>query len=161
MMVFVLGPLAAWGQIAGYQPSVQVRAYANVINNLSLTTIRDVVLSTTETIDGKIAISPINSTYAGLIRINGTPNALIRITYLTTETLIDEGGSGATIKSVYRLSGFSEDNQAASALLDVGEAIIRLGKNGHYYLWLGAELDLKKAGPGQYVSEFLIEIEEN
>lgn len=151
----------AAGQIAGYEPNVVLKAQASVINNLSLTTIRDVTLEASSSVDGILTIAPERSPYAGLIRIDGTPNAQVRVTYLTAETLIDEDGSGATIRSTYRLSGFANDNQFASVILDVGEANIRLGGDGKYYLWLGAILDLSNAGPGSYTSDFIIEIEGN
>lgn len=140
---------------------VNVTATATVIDNLSLTTIRDVTLESSLTVDGVMHVSPINSPYAGLMRINGSPGKSVRITYLTSETLIDEGGSGALIKANYRISGFAGDNQNASVLLDIGEGNVRLNQKGEYFLWLGAILDLNNAGPGSYVSEFLIELEGN
>lgn len=151
----------AAAQISKYRETVNIQATANIVRNMSLVTLRDVNVQSGSTIDGKLTIAPTTSPLAGLIKIEGTPNALVRITYLTAETLIDELGSGALIKATYRLSGFQEDNQLASLLLDVGEANVRLSREGRYYLWLGAVLDLTKAGPGNYTSDFIIEIEEN
>lgn len=140
---------------------VVVQASASVMNNVSLTTIRDISLSTQTAVQGIITLSPINSPFAGLMRIDGTPNSVVRITYLTTETLLEEGGSGGTVRARYQISGFENDNQMASALLDVGEAAVRLSKEGRYYLWLGATLDVRNSKPGQYVSEFVLEVEAN
>lgn len=141
--------------------SVRVSASASVMNNVSLTTIRDISLSTQTAVQGIITLSPVNSPFAGLMRIDGTPNSVVRITYLTTETLLEEGGSGGTVRARYQISGFENDNQMASALLDVGEAAVRLSKEGRYYLWLGATLDVRNSKPGQYVSEFVLEVEAN
>lgn len=143
------------------RPSVRVAASATLVDNLSLITIRDVNLNGVATVDGILNLAPQNSAYAGLMRINGRPGRLVRITYLSSETLIEEGGSGAVISAKYLISGFENDNQSASMLLDVGEATVRIGRDGTYYLWLGALLDLTKAAPGSYVSEFLIEMEGN
>jgi hypothetical protein len=141
--------------------TVNMVATAAVMDNLALTTIRDVNLDGPSTVDGLMQVSPVASPYAGLMRITGAPNRAVRVTYLTNETLIDEGGSGAIIKATYLISGFGGDNQNASILLDVGEATVRLNQSGEYYLWLGAMLDLTAAGPGSYVSEFIMEIEGN
>lgn len=141
--------------------SVNMSATAAVLDNLALTTIRDVNLDGPSTVDGLMQVSPVASPYAGLMRISGSPNRLVRVTYLTNETLIDEEGSGAIIKATYLISGFAGDNQNASILLDVGEATVRLNQSGEFYLWLGAMLDLTAAGPGNYVSEFIMEIEGN
>lgn len=165
LIILILGMLGGnmdvYAQIHGYSPQVSVRAFAEVISNTSLITIRDVNLNETKIVDGLLSVSPISSPFAGLMRIDGTPNAQIRITYLTSETLIDENGSGGTIKARYRISGFGADNQFASTLLDVGEAIIRVGQSGQFFLWLGADLDLSMAQPGVYTSEFIIELEGN
>lgn len=144
-----------------FKASVKVGAAATLVDNLSLITIRDVNLNGPPTVDGILNLGPQQSAFAGCMRINGRPGRLVRITYLSSETLIEEGGSGAFINAKYIISGFEGDNQAASVLLDIGEATIRIGPNGTYYLWLGAILDLSKAAPGSYVSEFLIEMEGN
>lgn len=146
---------------ATYRANVKVGATATLVDNLSLITIRDVNLNGPATVDGVLNLGPQQSAFAGCMRINGRPGRLVRITYLSNETLIEESGSGAVITAKYLISGFEKDNQAASILLDAGEATIRIGSSGTYYLWLGAVLDLTKAAPGSYVSEFLIEMEGN
>lgn len=141
--------------------SLRVTASASVMNNITLTTIRDISVGTQTAVQGIITMNPTNSPFAGMMRIDGTPNSVVRVTYLTNETLIDEGGSGGTVRARYQISGFDSDNQMASALLDVGEAAVRLNKEGRYFLWLGAIIDIKSAKPGQYVSEFVLEVEAN
>lgn len=148
-------------ETSGIGGTFRVSASASVMNNVSLTTIRDITVGTQTAVQGIITLNPTNSPFAGMMRIEGTPNSVVRITYLTNETLIDEGGSGGTVRARYSISGFDSDNQMASALLDVGEAAVRLNKDGLYYLWLGAILDIKNAKPGQYVSEFVLEVEAN
>lgn len=140
---------------------LSVSASASIIDNLSLITMRDINLASPTAVEGRILISPITSPFSGLMRINGRPGASIRITYLSTETLIEQKGSGGVVQAVYRISGFDSDNQAASILLDIGEANVRLGKDGAYFIWLGANIDISKATPGEYISEFIIEMEAN
>jgi hypothetical protein len=147
--------------IGAFRATTRVGATATLIDNLSLITIRDVNLNGPATVDGILNMAPQTSAYSGLLRINGRPGRLVRITYLSSETLIEESGSGAVINAKYLISGFENDNQSASMMLDIGEATVRIGTNGTYYVWLGAILDLTKAAPGSYVSEFLIEMEGN
>lgn len=140
---------------------LSVSASATIIDNLSLITMRDINLASPTAVENKILISPITSPFSGLMRINGRPGASIRITYLSTETLLEQKGSGGVVQAVYRISGYESDNQAASVLLDIGEANVRLGKDGTYFIWLGANIDISKATPGEYISEFIIEMEAN
>lgn len=134
---------------------------AEIIDNFSLTTMRDVNLNSPVAVDGVITVNPTNSPYAGMMRINGRPGKQIRITYLAYETLIDDNGTGGVVRANYRISGFETDNQNASVLLDLGEANVRLGPDGTYHIWLGAVLDIREAKPGAYISEFIMEIEGN
>jgi len=141
--------------------SASTSVSAEIIDNFTLTTMRDVNLNTPAIVDGVITVNPTNSPYAGMMRINGRPGKQIRITYLAYETLLDENGTGGVVKANYRISGFESDNQNASILLDIGEANVRLGPDGTYHIWLGAVLDIREAKPGAYISEFIMEIEGN
>ncbi len=141
--------------------SASTSVSAEIIDNISLTTMRDVNLNSPVAVDGVITVNPTNSPYAGMMRINGRPGKLIRITYLAYETLIDDNGTGGVVRANYRISGFETDNQNASVLLDLGEANVRLGPDGTYHIWLGAVLDIREAKPGAYISEFIMEIEGN
>lgn len=141
--------------------NISVSASASLLDNISLTTMRDITLNSPNANEGFILVNPNNSTNAGMMRISGRPGKPIRITYLAAETLLEEGGTGGVVKANYRISGFEADNQVASILLDVGEANVKIGPDGHYYIWLGALLDVTKAKPGSYVSEFIMEIEGN
>jgi hypothetical protein len=134
---------------------------ARLVDNLSVTTMRDVNLNAANAVENFITITPVTSSLAGLMRIEGSPGRVVRLTYLTTETMVEEGGSGGVVRAEYRISGFESDNQGASALLDIGEATIRLSRQGKYFLWLGARLDISRATPGNYVSEFIIEMDGN
>jgi hypothetical protein len=143
------------------QQSLNITATATIIDNVSLVTMRDVDLNSPTIVDGKILVSPIQSPYAGLMRVSGRAGAAVRITYLSQETLTETSGTGGIVRANYRISGFETDNQIASVLLDIGEANIRLSRDGFYYLWLGAVIDVSRATPGGYVSEFIIEIVSN
>lgn len=142
------------------QRGVSVVVSASIIDNTVLTTMRDINLNASGEVEGIIDIVPVNSSYAGMMRIQSRPGKRMRITYLSEETLLEQGGSGGVIRAKYRISGFEADNQFASVLLDVGEANVRIGSEGYYYIWLGALLDIRDAKPGEYISEFIIELED-
>lgn len=144
-----------------FSNKIAFSATASVVDNLSLTTMRDVNLNSPTAIDGIISVNPVNSPFCGLMRIEGRPGRIVRITYLAAETLLEEGGSGGVVRANYRISGFENDNQNASVLLDIGEANIRLSAEGRYFIWLGASIDVSKAKPGNYISEFIMEVEGN
>jgi len=167
LVLFLITPMTLIGQGSVNADNAFAKKVLNMntsvllLDNLVLATMRDVNLDDPNTVEGLVIVSPISSPNAGLMRIDGRPGKVVRITYLTNETLVDEGGKGGLVKARYQISGFEKDNQMASILLDAGEAIIRLGQDGRYYLWLGATLDLTAAQPGNYNSEFIIEIEGN
>jgi hypothetical protein len=138
---------------------LSVRATATVTDNLQMLTIRNLDLINPEVIDKKVNVSPILSSFAGMFRISGNPGARVRITFLQNEVLKEENDQVGEVNAQYLISGAEEDTQFQSALLDVGEGNFRLSENGLFFIWLGANLDLSKATPGVYLSEFIIEME--
>jgi hypothetical protein len=66
--------------------TLTISASANVTDNLQMITIRHLDLVSPEVEDGFVEMSPIYSSYAGMFKVIGNPNAKIRITYLQSET---------------------------------------------------------------------------
>lgn len=139
--------------------TLAVRATATVYDNLQMLTIRHLDLINPTVIDEKIKVPPITSSYAGIFKIIGNPNARVRITFLQNEIIKEQNDGLGEVSATYSLSAATRDVQAQSMLLDVGEAILPMGENGELYLWLGADLDLSNASRGLYLSEFIIEME--
>jgi len=136
-----------------------VRASARVYDNLQMLTIRHLDLINPSIIGNSINVSPITSSYAGMFKIIGNPNARVRITFLQNEIIEEHYDGLGEVSAAYSLSAATQDLQSQSLLLDVGEAILPIGENGELYVWLGADLDLSNATPGLYLSEFIIEME--
>lgn len=139
--------------------TLTISASATVTDNLQMITIRHLDLISPEVEDGYIEISPIYSSYAGMFKIIGNPNAKIRITYLQSETLREQNDGIGVVEARYIMSAAEKDIQQQSQLLDVGEAVVPIGDNGELFIWLGAILDFSDAVPGLYLSEFILEIE--
>lgn len=151
--------IAGYAQTNGRMASLSVKATATVTDNLQLLTIRDIDLINPGSEDNQITVSPITSSYAGLFKILGNPRARVRITFLQNEILEEQNGGNGMVRATYNISGAPIDTQFQSTLLTVGEANINLGDNGEFFIWLGAILDISKATPGTYLSEFLLELE--
>lgn len=166
-LLLLLFLLSGFGTISSFAQEVDdtrkatlsVRATATVTDNLQMLTIRSLDLINPIVIDNQVAVSPITSSFAGMFRISGNPGARVRITFLQNEILKEQNGQLGEVFARYFVSGALEDFQFQSTLLDVGEGNFRLSEKGQYYLWLGANLDLTEAGPGIYLSEFIIELE--
>lgn len=139
--------------------TLSVRASATVTDNLQMLTIRGLDLINPEILDNKIVVSPISSSFAGMFRISGNPGARVRVTFLQTEILKEQNDQIGEVSAQYLISGAFDDFQFQSTLLDVGEGNFRLSDKGLFYIWLGANLDLARATPGLYLSEFIIEME--
>ena len=57
------------------------------------------------------------------------------------------------------MSGNDKWVQRASKIMDAGEAVINLGSDGIYYLWVGGHINISKAVTGKYTGQFTMEIE--
>ncbi|MBS4073145.1 MAG: hypothetical protein KGZ90_17580 [Algoriphagus sp.] len=159
--VFLVFLLGVWitGSATAQNRSVAIRATAIVMENLQMITVRDMDLASPPIVENRITVNPITSTYAGLFKILGSPNAKIRINYTPRETLVEQNEGVGMVQAVYSLSAAPEDNQANSFLLTQGNADVTIGSMGVVFLWLGAELDISQATMGSYVSEFVLEFE--
>lgn len=139
--------------------TLSVRATATITDNLNMLTIRNIDLVNPPVKNGSLVVSPITSEFAGMFKIMGSPGARVRITFLQNELIKEAEGGIGMVSAEYILSAAFNDLQLQSALLDVGEGVFPIGPDGELYVWLGANLDLTKATPGVYLSEFIIELE--
>ncbi|WP_288371037.1 hypothetical protein [uncultured Algoriphagus sp.] len=156
-LILLFGFLAL--QTHAQSSSFSIKATAVVMENLQMITIRDMDLVSPAIVENAITVSPITSTYAGLFKILGSPNARVQINYTPRETLVEQNEGVGLVQAVYSLSAAPEDNQSASFLLTQGNADVTIGPMGEVFIWLGAELDVSQATQGNYVSEFVIEFE--
>lgn len=139
--------------------TLTVNATATVTDNLQMLTIRHLDLINPVVVENEIRVSPITSSYAGQFKITGNPKARVRITFLRTEIIQEQLDGLGEVSAEYILSAAREDIQLQSTLLDVGEVVFSIGDKGELFVWLGANLELSKATPGLYLSEFIIELE--
>jgi hypothetical protein len=139
--------------------NLSVRASATVTDNLQMLTIRNLDLISPSVENDRIIVSPTTSSYAGMFKILGNPRSRVRITFLQSEILKEQREGLGEVAAQYFVSEAFEDTQIQSTPLQLGEGNVRLSERGVLFLWLGANLDLSRARPGLYLSEFILELE--
>src|SRR5690554_1682511 len=83
--------------------TLAVRASAKVYDNLQMLTVRHLDLVNPPVEGNKIVVSPIQSSYAGLFKIIGNPNARIRITFLRNEIIKEQYDGLGQVSATYSL----------------------------------------------------------
>lgn len=139
--------------------SYTIEVSADVVENLQLITIRDIQLASPSAQGSLIVVDPNSSTYAGQLKILGSPNRTIRINYTARESLIEQDEGIGVVQAVYSMTTAMEDIQTASLLLPQGTAEVSIGPMGEVFIWLGAVFDISQATQGNYLSNFVLEFE--
>jgi hypothetical protein len=142
------------------QNSVSIRASATVVEEtgIQLVPINDMIIDETAAHNQIIDISPITDQAAGKLLVKGKINAMIRLSYLHQQVVVNTSGEG-TLAFDYVVSGFPSDDQKASRFLDALENAPQFNEKGEYYLWVGGRVNISNARPGSYEGEFILEIE--
>lgn len=147
---------AATAQNTGSQFSINVSA--EVVSSVEIITIRSIALSEAESENDRIYINPQSSPRAGKMVAVGNPNDKIRISFLNNRALSQQSGA-KTLHFQYQVTGNAKDDQATAERLSPENRDFRLNENGRFYLWIGGEVDISAAPPGNYQGEFTLEIE--
>ena len=158
-IIFVLLFVSVIGLLKAQNPTYSIEVSAVVVENLQLITVRDLDMFISSAQGSLISINPITSTNSGLFKIQGSPKKIIRINYTPRETIIEQNEGIGIIQAVYSMSTAGIDNQSASFLLTQGTADVTIGQMGEVFIWLGAEFDISQASQGNYLSQFVLEIE--
>ena len=140
--------------------SAPVSISVSVMESLpvQLTTLNNMNIPANIFNDCEIYISPVNSTFAGLLKAIGSPGSRVRMTYHKDEVLSAVNGNGI-ISICYELSGNERWLQESSELINTDEAVFNLGSEGQYYLWVGGHINVRRVGVGSYRGQFTLEIE--
>ncbi|MFH5833719.1 hypothetical protein ACG2F4_06220 [Halalkalibaculum sp. DA3122] len=146
------------GKVNAQGNDVSIDVSANVISSVELLTLRSMQLSGDEAINEVIQIDPTTSANAGKMVAYGTPNSDIRISYLTSRELTRMQGT-ETLMFNYRVAGNQQEDQGSAELLDIENREFRFNQDGKFFLWIGGNVDISTATPGNYQGEFTLEIE--
>lgn len=158
-LFLVLGNNYVKGQSSA---SESVNVSAEVIGStqsaIEIITVSTIQFGETQPLNGQINVNPITDLNAGFMIAIGNPEAEFRLNYLPDRILNQINGNGSLTFS-YLISGNDEEDQATSELLDLENRNLRFNEEGRYYIWVGGQIDLSNAAPGNYEGDFTIEID--
>jgi len=137
---------------------VSISVSAQVISSIEMITIHSMDLSSAKPQNNRLRIDPQTSGNAGKMVATGTPNADIRISFLRQRELTRRNGSETLIFN-YRVAGNAKDDQSTAEILNRENRDFKFNDKGHFYLWIGGNVDLSTAAPGNYQGEFTVDIE--
>lgn len=140
--------------------SVSINVSANVVSatEVTMVTLRDMILDRQVRQENMIVINPVQHAQAGQMRAEGEPQAEVRISFLEERELTREGGP-EQLTFYYEISGNEVDDQPSSEILDLDNRDFELNEDGEFYFWIGGYVDISDAVQGSYEGEFTIEIE--
>ncbi|MGA3245286.1 MAG: hypothetical protein ABSE41_11760 [Bacteroidota bacterium] len=135
-----------------------ITASATVVGNVDLIVMKDMDYELSSLSPADLTVNPQNDSRAGQMKIIGSPNSLVRVTFERQSILRHESG-GSQLYFAYNLSGGPDLIQRESILLTQNNQI-RLSDQGVYYLWVGGRLSgIENIVPGNYYMELSIELE--
>lgn len=137
---------------------ISVNVSASIQASIELTTISNINFGQVTPGMTELYINPRQDGGAGLMRITGQPDMLIRISFLERRELINTSG-GLPLLFIYDISGAQTEDQFLSERLTAENREISLGPEGEFYFWIGGRLDLTNVSFGQYEGEFTLEID--
>jgi len=138
--------------------TVEVNIQANVIQTLELITVNTMTFGNSQPGQQVIYVNPVNDLSAGFMIAAGTPGAEFRLDYELERQLNRIEGEGFLIFR-YELSANAIEDQSSSQLIDYQDRNLRFNEQGRYYIWVGGEVNLENAQPGNYEGDFTIEID--
>jgi hypothetical protein len=152
---YIVGPGTVMGQP---RESVSISVGLAIESSIEIETISNINLGRIQPGQGEVFIDPKSDPGAGLLKLSGRPDALIRISFAERRELIRVGGGGV-IQFLYLLAGSTRDEQSTSDLIQLENRDLRMGRSGEYFIWVGGTVSLDGVVFGQYEGEFTIEID--
>ncbi len=131
---------------------------ARVIETMEMVTIRDMQFGQVQPGQQEISIDPLADSESGKMIALGQSNAQIRVSFVRERTLTHVNGM-STLTFYYEIAGNDEDDQSSAELLQTENRNLNLNSKGEYYFWIGGNINIQNAQPGNYNGEFTIEVE--
>ena len=157
LLLFLLLPYGSQAQERTSNITVSAQVVPSV-SGVELQSLKSLTLSRDDAVDGIISINPGSSQNAGKMVAIGSPNSAITINYFQSRELSNSEGTGV-ITFNYQLSGNQIDDQNSSELIFQDSRNLRLSENGEFFIWIGGNIDITNAAPGNYSGDFTLEIE--
>jgi len=137
---------------------ISITATARVVKSIEMRTIRDMSFSPVQPSQQQISINALNDANTGKMIAIGNANAQIRVSFVRQRTLTHASGNG-TLTFTYEIAGNDQDDQASAELLQADNRDLTLNSEGRYYFWIGGQVNVENAKPGNYNGDFTIEVE--
>jgi len=155
--IFIIISGVAFAQ-APDRVSAQINISTEAVQSIELITVNSMTVGNAQPGQELITINPITDLNAGFMIAVGTPQAEFRLDYFTERRLTQIGGPGFLIFR-YFLSGSVLEEQSTSELFNTDNRNLRFNEEGRFYIWVGGEVNLSNALPGDYEGDFTIEID--
>ncbi len=156
ILFFAVYPSIIFAQ--GSNVAAEVSIQANVIQTIELITVNSMTFGNNQPGQLIIYVNPVNDLNAGFMIASGTPEAEFRLDYELERQLNRVEGDGF-LTFRYELSANTLEDQASSQIIDYENRNLRFNNEGLYYIWVGGEVNLENARPGNYEGDFTIEID--
>ena len=138
--------------------STGINVSAEVVSTVEMITLQSMNLAGSEARNGIIRINPQQSSNAGKMMAVGSPNSDIRISFLPRRELTRAQGT-ESLMFRYSVAVNSEEDQTTAELLNQENRDFSLNDEGQLFLWIGGNVDISTATPGNYQGEFTLDIE--
>jgi len=148
----------AMAQNGNNDVSISVSASAEVISTIEMVTLQSMNLGDSEERNGVVRINPQQSANAGKMMAIGTPNSDVRISFLPRRELTRSEGT-ENLLFRYDVAVNTEEDQSTAEILNQENRDFSLNEEGRLYLWIGGNVDISTATPGNYQGEFTLDIE--
>ncbi len=153
-----LAPFTAIGQDQNGESSrISINASAQVVESIEMVTVQDMDFSPVQSSQQTITIDPLSDSNTGKMIALGNAESQIRVSFVRERTLTHT--SGSTLTFTYEIAGNDEDDQSSAEILQTDNRDLTLNSNGEYYFWIGGQVNVENARPGNYNGNFTIEVE--
>ena len=142
----------------GASSRISIRASAQVVESIEMVTVRDMDFSPVQPSRQLISINPLTDTSTGKMIALGNADSQIRVSFIRERTLRHASGTG-TLTFTYEIAGNNEDDQSSAEILQTDNRDLTLNSNGEYFFWIGGQINVENAKPGNYNGDFTIEVE--
>ena len=137
---------------------ISISASAQVVESIEMITVRDMDFSPVQPSQQLISIDPLSDANTGKMIALGNADSQIRVSFVRERTLQHASGSN-TLTFTYEIAGNDEDDQSSAEILQTDNRDLTLNGNGEYYFWIGGQINVENAKPGNYNGNFTIEVE--
>lgn len=142
----------------GESSRISISASAQVVESIEMVTVRDMNFSPVQPSQQTISIAPLSDSNTGKMIALGNADSQIRVSFVRERTLRHASGAG-TLAFTYEIAGNDEDDQSSAEILQTDNRDLTLNSNGEFYFWIGGQINVENAKPGNYNGDFTIEVE--